>query len=323
MSFVPTLSYCDTFQNDGVLCLRNALTPSEVRGLQEAADAQAEAFRRDGIGFDLESFGQGLWETSPQQRGTPDPQFDRQRIHEAVLADPSSRALRDPVDVDDAGLFLVRTGTWRDDLAVRSVALDSQLPELMANLLDASRVHLWDSTTIIKSPHTAQRTAFHQDLPYMAADGDKCASAWVALDTIDRNNGALQYVRGSHKWDKVYAANAIVAQTPLPGSHLPRLPDIEGELEKHEILSFSLEPGDIVVHHARTVHGAGGNMTATPRRAMSFRYCGDDMVYLNRAGKIQQSGTGHPLPDRAYLFARDYPVVWPRPWPQLRLADLY
>src|SRR5215213_6520010 len=45
------------------------------------------------------------------------------------------------------------------------------------------------------------------------------------------------------------------------------------------------EPGDITVHHARTIHGADGNASLTQRRrAISVRYCGDDVVYKFKRG---------------------------------------
>lgn len=90
-----------------------------------------------------------------------------------------------------------------------------------------------------------------------------------------------------------------------------------------DIVSFDVEPGDVIIHHVLTVHGAGGNPSERWRRAVSFRYCGDQVRYLDRAGAIPQVGTSHDLVSGERLMSLDYPVVWPKPWPDLKLADLY
>ena len=67
------------------------------------------------------------------------------------------------------------------------------------------------------------------------------------------------------------------------------------------MLTFTTGPGDVVVHHARTLHAAGGNRSTTRRRAISVRYCGDDARVLVRTGaplKAYQHGVHRRLPAR-------------------------
>jgi ectoine hydroxylase-related dioxygenase (phytanoyl-CoA dioxygenase family) len=312
-------SYRDASQRDGVVCVRNVLTAAEVQDLRAEIDAELESQAHAEDGLDLESVADEIWKGG---RLPPRPQ-QVLRLQRAVREDPDARPLQDDVPVDQRGLFYFRVGNWRRSLPIRSVALDSQLPELLTDLLDTSRLHFWNDTIYVKAPYTPQRTAYHQDLPYMDASGTKCASVWIALDPVTSASGGMKYIRGSHRWDKLYAANTLIAQTPIPGTRLPRLPDIEAEEQDHEVLTFDMEPGDIIIHDARTVHGSGGNTTSQMRRAISMRYCGDDMVYFKRPGTAFQARATHTLGTGAPLHAQDFPVVWPRPWPQLRLADLY
>ena len=78
-----------------------------------------------------------------------------------------------------------------------------------------------------------------------------------------------------------------------------------------------------------SVRGAGPSAALAssarppPRRAVSFRYCGDTVRYYDRPGAIPQVGVSHGLKDGDRLFAADYPIVWPKPWPGLRLAGLF
>jgi hypothetical protein len=56
---------------------------------------------------------------------------------------------------------------------------------------------------------------------------------------------------------------------------------------------------------------------------MSFRYVGDDARYYNRPGCIPQANIDSVLPDGARLETSDYPLVWPRPWPEASLARIW
>lgn len=90
-----------------------------------------------------------------------------------------------------------------------------------------------------------------------------------------------------------------------------------------DIVHFDVEPGDVIIHHVKTVHGAGGNSSDVWRRAVSFRYCGEKVRYFDRPGSIPQVGVSHRLKNGDRLFAKDYPLVWPKPWPELQLAPLF
>ena len=81
----------------------------------------------------------------------------------------------------------------------------------------------------------------------------------------------------------------FVSQTPIGSSPERRCPDIEAAPGAYDIISFDVEPGDVIVHHVLTVHGAGGNTSDTWRRAMSFRYCGDRVRYLDRPEPFPRS----------------------------------
>jgi ectoine hydroxylase-related dioxygenase (phytanoyl-CoA dioxygenase family) len=140
---------------------------------------------------------------------------------------------------------------------------------------------------------------------------------------VDQSNGALEYVAGSHKWGETYAPNVFFAQTPFSSSPEKRCPDIEANRDQYQILSFDVMPGDVIVHHVRTIHGAGGNLSSRPRRAISLRYCGDQVRYKERQGAVQQVGVSHKLRDGDRLLSIDYPIVWPKPWPNFKLAHHY
>ena len=57
------------------------------------------------------------------------------------------------------------------------------------------------------------------------------------------------------------------------------------------IMGVDSEPGDVVVHHVMTLHGAPGNAHSDRRRrGLATRWCGDDAVYdPRRADNEEQS----------------------------------
>lgn len=311
------------FAADGVACLRGVLTPEEVGYLRGAAARQMKDLGVSRTGYDFEAIARQVWADAPAVSAGAADRFDMTRMKERVRADPLARPLLEEAGADGEGMFFYDVAAWKQDFGVRAVAFDSALPEIVSELMGAAHVTFWEDTTFVKAPGTRQKTAFHQDLAYFQIEGVQCVIVWIPLDPASLANGAVQYVRASHLWDETFAPNVLLSQTPLAAAPGPRCPDIEGAPHDYDIVSFDAAPGDVIIHHVRTVHGAGGNPSQDWRRAMSFRYCGDRERYLSRAGAVPQTGITHTLRDGDRLLAADYPVVWPKPWPGLRLAGLY
>lgn len=313
----------DTFECDGVVVLRGILAADEVNGLRRDVEAQLAQFGASPSGYDFEAIGQQVWNEAEIDTHRAS-RFDFAATRERVMADPEARSLLEPDDgTGRTGRFFYDAAGWRRLDGIREVALDSALPEAIAGLLRTPTLHFWEDTTFVKEPGTRQKTAFHQDLAYFQISGEQCAIVWMPLDATDASNGRIEYVRGSHRDPITYAPNVFFAQTLREGAPDPRLPDIEGNRADYDIVSFDTEPGDVIVHHVRTIHGAGGNMSGQRRRAVSLRYCGEDIRYLERDGAVPQMDITHTLKDGDRLYSADYPLVWPRPWPGFKLSDAF
>ncbi len=311
----------ETLHRDGVVCVRAILTPDEIDRLRRDVDDQLQDRFKSPTAYDFEEIGAEVWEPARALDAHAARRLDLTGLKSNVLSDPDARPLRE--GPSDGGMFFYDVAGWKKYVGIRSVAFDSALPELAGLLMDTGHVHFWEDTTFVKRPGTSQKTAFHQDLAYFQIDGDDCLIIWIALDSATLENGVVEYVRGSHLWPQTYAPNVFVSQTTTRGAEGPRLPDIEAHPEQYDIVHFDVEPGDVIIHHVRTVHGARGNMSRADRRAISFRYCGSTVRYYDRPGAVPQYGIEQKLKNGDPLFSRDYPVVWPKPWPELKLAPLY
>ncbi|MEM6625107.1 MAG: phytanoyl-CoA dioxygenase family protein [Pseudomonadota bacterium] len=313
------------FDRDGVVCLRDVLGMTELVGLQNAVDQQIASVGQSPTAYDLESIAEQVWETRKNNVDIGDAaRFAIDHFAAVIKSDPEARPLLDTrQDADQNGAFVYETSGWRRHREIREVAFDSHLPRIAAQLMDASVVNFWEDGSFVKAPHTRQKTAFHQDLGYNQFEGDQSVIFWVPLDPATLANGVTRYVRGSHKWGKEYAPNMFVSQTPMPGAQAPRCPDIEANEDDYDIVSFDVYPGDVIAHHVLTVHGAGGNPTDQMRRALSIHYCGDDVRYVDRPGASPRTYGQNLLKPGDRLLSPDHPVVWPRPWPDASIADLY
>jgi ectoine hydroxylase-related dioxygenase (phytanoyl-CoA dioxygenase family) len=241
----------------------------------------------------------------------------------AAMAEPVERALASDqatdlgllVDDDDdqgGARFVAGVDHWRHDDAFRRFACDSALPEVAASLLASDTVALYEDSVLVKEPGSPYRTEFHTDAAYFHIAGDQACTFWVPLDEVSVDTGAVQYVKGSHRWDRRFRPHLFTRTDPIPGTEGEEVPDVWSDPDLQALLvGFHVAPGDVVVHHYRTLHGAGANTSdATRRRAISVRYCGDDVRYrfqpgAPRKGHHERVREGDPLGDD------DAPLVWP------------
>ncbi len=312
----------ESFERDGVVCLRGVLNPLAVAALGNALDELTGRIGESATGYDVTGLRRRIFgNSSEDSESSSAHQHDISAIVDLVRSS-GARALIDS-HVEGNGHFTLDTTTWRRNRTVRLLALDSCLPHIAAQLLRANKINYSDDQIFVKGPGTADRTAFHQDYTYFRMRGWQGCVMWVCADHADERSGALSYVRGSHLWDREFLPNVFLAHVSLPGGEGESLEDIEAHPERYDLIRFDVQPGDIVVHHFRTVHGAGGNGCNHPRRAISLRYTGEDMRYYLRPGAPEQPYQTHTLAEGEVLDSEAFPVVWPKPFPGFSLSQAH
>ena len=238
------------------------------------------------------------------------------------MADAGQRPRIDgPVRREGRSDYLVAHNAWDWNDELRKVAFESPLVGLAAQLMASTQIRFYFDQTFIKPPGSLLRTQFHQDLGYWTCKGDQICTFWTPIDSVDRSNGAMGYVPGSHRWTEKYKANVFVSPRPIPGQQGEQLPDIEANEEKYGVVYCECEPGDVIVHHVKTVHGSTGNTTADrPRRSVGLRYTGDDVTYHLPPGIPPESTPiSNELSDGDPLSGALFPRIWPLS--SERLAD--
>ncbi|MAQ09347.1 MAG: phytanoyl-CoA dioxygenase [Gammaproteobacteria bacterium] len=150
----------------------------------------------------------------------------------------------------------------------------------------------------------ARRTPWHQDLPYLPVEGNDLAVAWISFEPLNKNE-SLEFVRGSHLGTLFDGSKFDPRDDtePLYGTgELPRLPDIEKNRPDYDIISFAIEPGDVVIFHPMMLHGGAPTDSGKTRNTLSLRYFGADASVawrpndtMERIAKTASSPNVHPM----------------------------
>lgn len=118
-----------------------------------------------------------------------------------------------------------------------------------------------------KPPQIGQPTPPHQDGYYFMLEPSEAVTMWLALEEVDEENGCVRYVKGSH--NRGYRPHGRT-QTLGFSQGITNYGTKEDLLEE---IAFPAQPGDLLVHHAMTIHRAEGNTsTSRNRQALGFIY---------------------------------------------------
>ncbi|MCH9674826.1 MAG: phytanoyl-CoA dioxygenase family protein [Gammaproteobacteria bacterium] len=182
--------------------------------------------------------------------------------------------------------FVADTGYSVREPIYNALLRDTDIPDIASALFgEESPVwYLGEQIFFKQGPSGSRRTPWHQDTSYADFDGPKMAVFWIPLDDIPRE-GSLEVVRGSHRRVTYNGSRFEPGDdtAPLyPISDLPRLPDIEKERDKWDIVGATLAPGDMMVFHMGCLHAGGGTAPGATRRSLSLRFFGDDVVWVER-----------------------------------------
>ena len=118
-----------------------------------------------------------------------------------------------------------------------------------------------------KPPELGQPTPPHQDGYYFMLEPCEAVTMWFALEDVDEENGCVRYVPGSHQ-----LGIREHARTQTLGFS-QGIVDYPTAADRKRELAIPAQPGDLLVHHALTIHRADGNRSPTrTRRALGFIY---------------------------------------------------
>jgi len=230
----------ESYQTNGFLCIENFLDTAELETWRSVTD--------DAVAQRLEaSKNSGAWGVDPNaltNQGDDDSYYSQVFTQCVRLADTHE--------------------------GMRNLMYDARLGQVAGTLAQVDGIRIWHDQALIKPPF-GNATAWHLDNPYWSFSSPNSLSIWVALDDATLANGCMWYLPGTHKQAR-YENVGI-------GHNQRDLFKVYPEWQHIETQSAACPAGSVVFHNGLTAHGAGANMTARPRRAMTCAYMPDGSTF--------------------------------------------
>ena len=192
-----------------------------------------------------------------------------------------------------------------------NVAKEGPLGKLAADLMGASQARFFHEHVLVKEPGNSSATPWHQDMPYYCVDCPQTVSLWVPLDPVGEAE-SLNFMKGSHRDKRTYIPRRFKTLEPLEGdtTEYTAFPEIDENDEN--VVSYAVNPGDVLAFDFHTLHDAPANPTNTRRRAVSFRFVGEGARYVARPHDVSP-----PFPEMGLKLNMNDPLpeVWfPTVW---------
>ena len=212
---------------------------------------------------------------------------------------------------DGTAMFFQDYCNWQRISGFREVMFEGPMAQAAARLMGSHTARIFHEHVLVKEPGNSMKTPWHQDQPYYLVEGRQSVSFWVPLDPISREI-SVEYVAGSHAWGRDFRPQRFDGSALYAGDDAEAVPDVENARDKFRILGWAMQPGDAVAFDFRCLHGAPANSTTNRRRAVSFRWVGDDARFAKRKGRTSPPFPHLTFEDGAPFEGPDFPLVWPR-----------
>lgn len=152
-------------------------------------------------------------------------------------------------------------GAWRVEEAFHDLLWNPAFLIPASQILGGS-VRFWHDQLFSKPAKHGGVVAWHQDYSYWTRTVPIAhLTCWIALDDSTVENGCLQYVPGSHRWNLLpitgLAGNMEEIMTVLTDEQKAAFQPVPIELKK----------GECAIHHSLLIHGSYENRSDRPRRA--------------------------------------------------------
>lgn len=116
-------------------------------------------------------------------------------------------------------------------------------------------------------PPGGQATPPHQDGYYFKLKPNHAVTMWLALENVDKENGYVSYIQGSHQYGLRHHGRSGVL------GFSQHMLDFGIPHDYENMVSFPAEGGDLLAHHSLTIHKAEANTSKNrTRRVLGFIY---------------------------------------------------
>ncbi len=222
-----------------------------------------------------------------------------------VMPEEEATALLDELLAIEAAQVAAGGGVWeardyrpweRADHPLRAwaerIVRDDRVLDAVASVLGPD--------VFVKNPDPGQTIGWHLDTAETGPDTDGMLTAWFALTKATRRNGCLRFSSGTHARQ--------IPHGPTDKHHLTLSREAVAHLQREDMVSNTLRPGQMSLHHIRLAHCSGPNLT--PNRRIGFV-----MRFMNASVSPESAEAGTAVPMRGAQLGRFerrdvFPMTW-------------
>ena len=161
-------------------------------------------------------------------------------------------------------------GAWRVRPAFHDLLWNPAMTIPASQLLGGS-VRFWHDQIFVKPPKRGGVVAWHQDYSYWTRTKPMAhLTCWFALDDSTMENGCMQYIPGSHRWN-------LLPITGLAGDMqaIKAVLDEDQHRAFEKPMAIELKRGEATFHHPLMIHGSRENLSDRPRRGIAINLIRD------------------------------------------------
>lgn len=167
-------------------------------------------------------------------------------------------------------------------LPFRRLLYDARILDIVEALM-GTNILLFHDQALFKPAHTGGAVFWHQDNAYWKLSPAAAISCWLTFDEVDRDNGAMQLIPGSHLRPLDHERSV----------HSNALLNTKSQIDTNRAVVVDLPAGGCMFHHCQTLHYTQPNGTDRQRRAFAIHYIPPGI--RNSAGEILRVGFGRPM----------------------------
>jgi len=202
---------------------------------------------------------------------------------------------------DPSRVLFHALGAWRITPGFHDLLWNPAFTVPASQLLGGA-VRFWHDQLFCKPARHGGVVAWHQDYSYWTRTQPMAhLTCWIGLDDADRDNGCLQYIPGSHRWE-------LLPITGLAGG-MDSIREVltPAQLDQFRPTAIELKMGQCAFHHPLMVHGSFENRTDRPRRAVVVNAFRDGVCSASNESLL--AGVP-PIPAGARMEGQFFPLLY-------------
>ncbi|MFW6060385.1 MAG: phytanoyl-CoA dioxygenase family protein [Phycisphaeraceae bacterium] len=151
------------------------------------------------------------------------------------------------------------TNAYRHHIGFMQLLYHAPILDAVESIIGPN-IMLFHDQVLYKPPHTGSAVPWHQDNAYWKLRPANAVSCWLTLDDVDRDNGAMQVIPGSHLHPRRHGhADSDVFLSI-------------DDVDQTRATVVDLPAGGAMLHHCQTLHHTQPNVTDRPRRAFAIHF---------------------------------------------------